>query len=302
MAESLDPTVQRLALRLQLRKIRIDADLKQKDVAAQLDWSPSKLLRIESGENSISTTDLQALLAVYKVTDPRKKDELIRLAKESRRQVASAYDDVLSKEVLLLQRYEKSASIIRQYEPSIIPGLLQTREYAETMLRLYASPDDSERDIQRRIEARLERQELLERSNPPEMFFILDEAAVWRRIGQESGRSVMGPQLEHLKKVNQNERVSIQIMRFSAGGYQAMRGPFVVIEFAEASLNDLLYLESVNGEYVKQEEPSETRPYLEQFWDLEPKATKKEELNDFLDGVLSVMAGGNASTDGTGTN
>jgi len=302
MAESPDPTVQRLALRLQLRKIRIDADLTQKEVASQLDWSPSKILRIESGENSISTTDLQALLAIYNISDPRKKDELIRLARESRKQIASAYDDVLSKEALKLQRYEKAASIIRQYQPTLMPGLLQTREYAEALLRIIASPDDSERAIQRRVEARLERQELLELNDPPEMFFILDEAVVRRNIGHEAGRAVMRPQIEHLKKVNELPRVTIQIVPFAVGAYKAMRGPFVLLEFAEASLNDLLYLESPTGEYVAQEEPSETRPYLEQFWDLELKATKREELNGFLDGILSDLDDAKAATGGTTTN
>ncbi|MEU8814324.1 helix-turn-helix transcriptional regulator [Actinoplanes sp. NPDC048796] len=288
----MDPSVQRLALRLQLRQLRLDAGLKQKDVAGTLEWSPSKILRIESGENGVSNTDLQALLQIYKVTDPRKKEELSTLAREGRRQVSSAYDDVLSKEIQLLRRYEKSASIIRQFEPVVIAGLLQTREYAETMLRLYASPDDSERVIQRRVEARLERQELLESEDPPEMFFILDEAAVRRRIGYEAGptgHSVMRQQIEHLKKINEHPRVSIQIMPFAIGGYQGMRGPFTLLEFAEAALSDLLYLESVNGEYIKREEPSETRPYLEQFWDMENRATPKDQLNDFLDGVLSSM-------------
>ncbi|MFF5297319.1 helix-turn-helix domain-containing protein [Paractinoplanes globisporus] len=293
MAESVDPAVQRLALRLQLRQLRVGATLTQKDVAKQLEWSPSKILRIESGENGVSATDLQALLRIYKVTDPRRTEELTKLAREGRKPSTSSYDDVLSKEIQLLQRYEKAASIIRQFEPIVVPGLLQTREYAESILRLYASPDDSERVIQRRIESRLERQELLERDDPPEMFFILDEAAVRRRIGYEAGgdagRSVMRQQIEYLKKINEHPRITIQIMRFLLGGYQGMRGPFVVIEFAEAALNDLLYLETVDGEYIKQEEPSDTRPYLEQFWEMESVATAKDELNDLLDDVLRSM-------------
>src|SRR5689334_21896832 len=120
MAESSDPSVPRLALRLQLRKIRVEAKLTQKQVASALDWSPSKLLRIESGENSVSTTDLKALLAHYKISDPRQIEDLSRLAREGRRRpYAGEYDDLLSKEAQLLLRYEKSASIIRQYQPII---------------------------------------------------------------------------------------------------------------------------------------------------------------------------------------
>lgn len=304
MADSLDPSVQRLALRLQLKQLRLDARLKQKDVAITLEWSPSKILRIESGETGISNTDLQALLRIYKVTDPRKTEELSKMAREGRRQFLSPYDDVLSKEIQLLQRYEKSASIIRQFQPIIIPGLLQTREYAETMLRLYSSPDDSEKVIQRRVDARLERQELLELENPPEMFFIVDEAAVRRRIGFETGpagRSVMRQQIEYLKKVNEHPRVTVQVMPFAVGGYVGMRGPFVLLEFAEAALNDLLYLESINGEYIKQEEPSETRPYLEQFWDMEIRATPKDQLNGLLDEVLRSMEGDTAAEDDSAT-
>src|SRR5919205_206836 len=123
MAESLDPTVQRLALRLQLRRIRKDTGRTQREVAEALDWSPSKLLRIESGEVGVTTLDVKALLREYGVKDQRRVDELTRMAKSSRRQTAGAYDDVLSKELQTLLKYERSAWIIRQFQPNLIPGL-----------------------------------------------------------------------------------------------------------------------------------------------------------------------------------
>lgn len=294
MAENSDPIVQRLALRLKLRKIRMEAGLTQKQVAQVLDWSPSKLLRIESGEVSVSTTDIQALLNHYKVKDRRLYDDLVRMAQIGRRQVTGTYDDVLSKEVQTLLRYEKSASIIRQFEPSLVPGLLQTREYAEAIFRLFASPDDSDNVIRRRVEARLERQELLDRDDPPEMFFILDEAAVHRWVGAEQdytlGPAAMRRQLEHLKKIGEHPRVSIQCLPFAVGAHPGMKGPFVIIEFADPALGDLLYLEDARGDYISREDPEGTRPYLETFWSLETKATGKNDLNGFIDRVLKEMS------------
>jgi transcriptional regulator with XRE-family HTH domain len=293
MVESPDPAVQRLALRLQLRKIRMEAGLTQKQVAKSLDWSPSKLLRIESGEVSVSTTDLQALLTHYKYKDPRRSEEMVRMAQGSRKSIASTYDDVLSREVQLLRRYERAASIIRQFEPNFVPGLLQTREYAEVMHKLFASPEDSAKTIERRVEARLERQELLERDDLPEMFFILDETVVRRWVGVEEddslGPAVMRRQLEYLKKLGDNPRISIQILPFKAGAHQGMKGPFVILEFADPSVGELLYMEDVKGSYISREDPADTRPYLERFWDMESRATTRDELDAFLDDTLQDM-------------
>src|SRR5438477_3975398 len=136
MPEAPDPTVQRRRLRAELRSARTEAGLTQRQAAEALDWSPSKLLRIENGSVSISTTDLKALLALYGIQDPVKIEELVRMAQSARRHTWSAYRDVFSHEFIVYLGYESSASIIRQVEPLLIPGLLQTEEYADVILRL----------------------------------------------------------------------------------------------------------------------------------------------------------------------
>jgi len=126
-----DPTVQRRRLRAELRNARDTAGLRQADVARAMDWSLSKLMRIERGEVSVSTNDLRALLNHYGVKEKGKVNGLLELARSARG--SSFYDqyaDLLKPGFKEYLAYEASASVIRQYEPVLIPGLLQTEEYA----------------------------------------------------------------------------------------------------------------------------------------------------------------------------
>jgi transcriptional regulator with XRE-family HTH domain len=293
MTQSSDPQVQWLALKLHLRKIRLEAKLGQAQVAQSLDWSPSKILRIESGEAPVSAHDLNLLLDYYAVSDAILRNDLMRMAEVSRTLLNSAFNDVLSREMQRLIRYERSASIIRQFEPNLIPGLLQTRDYAQVMLKLYARTNDSDEIIQRRVEARMERQALLAREDLPEMYFIVDEAVVRRWVGGETDRStgpaIMRQQLLRLKQVAENPRVHIQIVPFRAGAHLGMKGPFVILEFADPALGELLYLEDPKGDYISREDPEDTRPYLEAFWKMEGASTNAGDLHSFIDEVLAGM-------------
>ncbi|MDQ1293768.1 MAG: hypothetical protein QG608_1649, partial [Actinomycetota bacterium] len=180
MATTSHPVVLRRRLRVELKKARATTGMTQRDIADQLDWSPSKIIRIENGAVAISTTDLKALLDAYAITDRRRIEELVSWAKASRKQPGTQYKDALPPEAIQLFGYEADALVLRNYEPLIIPGLLQTEDYTRALMKDAFNKSDSDIDIY--VEYRAEHQELLDRPDRPELFFMLDEAVIRRAV------------------------------------------------------------------------------------------------------------------------
>jgi transcriptional regulator with XRE-family HTH domain len=287
MIKNADPEVQRRRLRITLRDFRQSLKLTQKQVALALDWSPSKLLRIETGESSISVSDLTALLAHYGITDTERVRPLVQMAKIAKRQTWASYRDLMSPALLLYLGYESSASQIRQFQPLIIPGLLQTEEYARAVIRAYSPRSRSAEDIERLVQARMERQELLSREDPPELHFVLDEAAVRRVVGKGN---LMVRQLEQLKRLSERPNINIQVIRFDAGEYPAiLSGAFTVLDFPDPADDDLVYVEAGRGEHISGQE--EVATYIETFFELEDLATPKARLNDVMDEMILSLGG-----------
>ena len=180
MVGSPSPAVQRRRLRAELRRARLEADLTQDQVAAAMDWSLSKLIRIENGSVGISTNDLRAILQYYKITDSDRTAELLAMARSAReRSWWSEYRDIASKPVLQVIEYEAAAIISRNFQPQVVPGLLQTEEYARAVLGQLNSQSSRER-VDSLVHIRMRRQELLDRADPPLLFFIMDEPVVRR--------------------------------------------------------------------------------------------------------------------------
>lgn len=286
MAGAQDPAVQRRRLRAELKKARQATGRTQRDVAHALDWSPSKLIRIETGAVGITPTDLRALLSHYEVKDKRRIDELVDLARGSKKQKWSEYRDVLSSDYLIYLSYEASASISRQFQPMLIPGLLQTEEYARAVLA--DAYQYQPQQVDRRWEARQERQELMTREEPkpPEMFFVLDEAVIRREVG---GRAVMRNQLIRLLELAALPHVNVQILPFSIGTHPGMKGPFIILEFAGPE-DDVLYLENTSGEVTTREDPEGTVPYVNAFWRLEEIALSPDASLRYLEAVIDQMS------------
>jgi transcriptional regulator with XRE-family HTH domain len=257
--------VQRLRLRTELRKARSRAGLTQRQVATDMEWSPSKVIRIEAGEVAVSVNDLKALLAAYKITERRKIEELLELARGSRKMPYSEYRDVLTKEFLSFLALESSASIIRTYHTSVIPGLLQTEEYMRALFQATGRGENAE-VVDRRVEARLARQEILEGDEGPELFVVLDETVIRRLIG---GPKVMRAQLEKLIELSNRPDITIGILPFTIGAHVGLLGPFTLFEFAEDGMPDSVYLENPRGESYSSNDPEEAGRYLESFWELE---------------------------------
>jgi transcriptional regulator with XRE-family HTH domain len=266
----------RRQLTAELKRLREQAKLTQAAVAQQLEWSPSKVIRIEKGSVKIQVTDLKALLNLYAVTEPDVVDELTQMARGSKRLPLNEYRDVVREPTLTYYQLEIGASIIRHVALDFVPGLLQTDEYVEA---IFAVSDVEPERAARLMELRRERRELLDRREPPEMFFILDESLLRRAVG---GSRALTRQIEHLADLARHPRISIQVLPFASGAHSAMNGSFIHLEFADRNVPETIYVEHALGDAVFQDDQAVTDSYRRQFQDLEKIATRSGEFGAFL--------------------
>lgn len=273
--------VQRLRLRTELRRARSNAGLTQRQVAIKMEWSPSKLIRIEAGEVAVTVNDLKALLAEYGVTERRKTEGLLELARGSRKMPFNEYRDVFGKEFLSFLALESSASMIRGFHFFVVPGLFQTEEYMRALVTGTGQGVSPER-LDRMVEARLARQELLEGDEGARLFMVLDESVIRRQIG---GPGVMRAQLQRLADLASHPRITIQILPFSIGAHPGILGPFTLFEFTEEGMPDSVYLENPGGDSFASNAPEVTGKYIEAFLKLEDQA-----LDDTSGAVLRQVS------------
>ncbi|MEV5570853.1 helix-turn-helix transcriptional regulator [Spirillospora sp. NPDC052269] len=245
MATDQGPVVDSALLRSELVRLRKEKSLTQEQVARTLEWSPSKLIRVEGGKSSITRTDLQALLMTYDVTSESRQERLQTLARGARETPWwNKYRTLVGDDLLSLTGYTAGASYIRQFHNALIPGLLQTSEYAQVITSDLANPTAQ----QMAIELRLERQRRLrERANPPRQFYLLDEAVIRRHVGVSRDPGIMPAQLKHIvDRVENEDQLSVRVIPFRAGYHQGVYGPFVLLEF-DGELSDVLHLEGRPG-------------------------------------------------------
>jgi hypothetical protein len=227
-----------------------------------MDWSLSKVIRIESASSGISANDLKALLQLYGVKDSGQVDSLLSLARAAReRSWWSAYRDVAPSSLLQLIEYESAASVVRQFETTFIPGILQTEDYARAVIQDYYDERPGSDKLRALVELRIRREDLFDADNPPSFQFMLDEAVIRRLVG---GSSVMRNQLRRLIEVAGKPNVTLEVIPFAAGLHPGMNGPFEIIEFADPSDSDIVFLESPHGDIVS-DDPEETLKYREAF-------------------------------------
>lgn len=237
MGHSDDPEVQRRRLRTELKRLRREADLRLQDVAAEMDWSQSKLIRIENGSVRVAPTDVRALLAHYGVTNRSRIEELVGMARMAKLDPWADMRRYYTAEWISYFGLESSSKSIRSYEHFYVPGLLQIEDYARSMFRLMGVAGHI---ADGRWRGRLRRQDLHRRMNPPEMTFTLDEAVVRRHVG---GRRVMRQQWKQLCELAVLPHITIQIVPFDAGEYESMGRSFLILEFADPNDDDVAYLE-----------------------------------------------------------
>jgi transcriptional regulator with XRE-family HTH domain len=242
MASAQSPTVRRRRLALELRRLREAAKLTCEDVAERLECSASKISRIETGRVSVSPRDVRDMLQIYGVPEDQ-RDSLVQLARESRQKGWwHAYGDSVLPHFGTYLGLESAASEIRIYEVNLIPGLLQTEEYARAVISA-GMVDKPRADIERSVALRMERQQVA-RTIMPKVWAVLDEAALRRQVG---GPEVMRIQLEQLRELGSLRNVSLQVIPFGGGAHPAMGRPFVILSFGEDLDPDVVYLEDLTS-------------------------------------------------------
>ncbi len=245
MANDQGPVVQSALLRSELIRLRKESGLTQEQVADDLDWSPSKLIRVEGGRSSITKVDLDALLTKYGVTSESQRERLQTLNRGAREgRWWDAYREDISAAYLNFVGYEAGAAFIREFESGFVPGLLQTPEYAEVLTANSVDAGNVAPVVRLRI---LRQRRLAERAAPPRQYYVIDEAVVRRQVGIHKDPAIMPNQLRHIAdRAQRDDLVTVRVIPFNAGAHPGMSGPFTLLEF-EGGMPDLLYLDVGRG-------------------------------------------------------
>jgi Domain of unknown function (DUF5753)/Helix-turn-helix domain len=244
-------------------------------VASQLKWPGSKISRVENRQVGISTRDLRKLLDLYHVADRAYREELLEMGRRAtERGWWQSYTGVVPSAYANLIGLEAEAATIRTYEPELVPGLLQTPDYARAVIRV-GRPTDTTEEIERRVEVRLERQEVLTRIDPPppKVNVVLNEGVLVRRVGTPE---VMRAQIEHLMRERDRANIVIQILPFSAGEHPAMVGPFAMLTFIDPADQGVVNVENVMGALAL-EKAEELRDYEDVWGAIQAKAASPED-------------------------
>jgi transcriptional regulator with XRE-family HTH domain len=275
-----DPAVYRRRLRSELRKLREACHLSPRQVTQDMEWSPSKLSRIEAGTVTISPSDLKVLMDLYRVTEADKRAELQEMARLARQRSFwfERYRSIASPELLQLCGFEASALIVRNFDSRAILSRSRGARFVEELIQL-----------------RAQRQEALATTGSTTSFrFVIDEAALRRMVG---GPAIMLRQLRHLKTVmSTSSNVMLQIVPFELGWYRGLRVPYMLFDFGDDT-EMALYLENPDGDTVLVEEPHQPEGdsgvptpniHLEMFLELE-RYLSDEQTALLLDDAISKL-------------
>jgi hypothetical protein len=238
------PTVLRMLLGAQLRRLREGAGVTREGAGWEIRSSESKISRMELGRVGFKERDVADLLTLYGVADAAEREALLKLARDANSPGWwHRYGDVLPSWFQSYLGLESAAALIRTYEVQFVPGLLQTPEYARAVILLghRAAPPE---ELERRVNLRVERQALLSRPRPPQLWAVVDEAALRRPIG---GPEVMRGQLTALIEATRSPHVRLQIVPFDAGGHAAAGGAFTILRFGDQDLPDIVYIEQLTS-------------------------------------------------------
>ncbi|WP_093618896.1 helix-turn-helix domain-containing protein [Actinoplanes philippinensis] len=254
----------------ELRRLR--GERRAVDVATALGWSESKLSRIETAHTGISEDDLDRLLTVYGVAmeDRGRLRDLARRGRARawwtpyRSSVPDPYDEYLA--------LESEAFQIFEWEAQVVPGLLQTDEYAQAVIETGADIDD-ETIIERRLALRMGRQTTMSRVPPPTLRMVIDEGVLLRQIG---GPAVQRRQLTRLYEASSRPGIELLILPFEAGAHAGLIESFMVLEFAPGTRSPVVHIEGLTGGLFRVK-PEEIDVYRDAFDDLQERALSPEE-------------------------
>jgi transcriptional regulator with XRE-family HTH domain len=280
------PAVRRRKLGTELRFLRTRVGLTSIEAARLVGWHQSKVSRIETGSSGVKPADVRLLLDAYDVRDPELRELLLVLAGGEdgggRQNWWHAYRGVLPPAYRDFISLESQASGMRTLETSVVPGLLQTAEYARAVTRAAVEgvPDDK---LDTLVKVRVARQDVLRGDPPMRLDAVLDEAVLRREVG---GPGVMARQLMRLREAAALPQVRLQVLPFAAGAHIGVTGPFVIFSFSSTSDLDVVVLDHLTSSlYLERKE--DLQAYVEAFNALQIHALSPEESLDYIAGILA---------------
>ncbi|YCK36187.1 helix-turn-helix domain-containing protein [Actinomadura sp. ATCC 39365] len=275
------PTVLRILLGTQLRRLRTEKGISREDAGYSIRASHAKISRLELGQVSFKQRDVADLLTLYGVTAPEDREPLLALARQ-----ANApgwwhkYGDLLPGWFEVYIGLEGAASAIRTFENQFVPGLLQTPAYAKAVIRL-GNEKALDPELDRRVTLRTTRQRRLE--SGLKLWAVIDEAVLRRGLG---GADVMREQIRHLLDATEERNVTVQVMPFESGGHAAAGGSFSILRFPERELPDVVYMEQLTSALYL-DKPVDSDHYMEVMDRLSIQALEPKQTRRFLEQLIS---------------
>lgn len=284
VAPNVNPTVRRRRLGQELRRLRELKGMTAEEVAERLLVSQSKISRLENGRRSISQRDVRDLCGVYEVDDHRIVDSLMQMAKDSRQQGWwHAFGDIPYSVYIGL---ETDAASLRVYEPQVVPGLLQTPQYAEALIA-GALPESSPSEIDKRVNVRMRRQaRVTDLDRPLRLWAVLDESALRRVVG---GTTLMREQLEYLVELSQLPHVTVQVLPFEMGAHPGINGQYAILEFPDAADSSVVYIEGVTSDLYL-EKSNDVHKYTVMYEHLRAQALNADQTRIFIENIAKSYA------------
>jgi transcriptional regulator with XRE-family HTH domain len=284
------PTVRLRRLAGELRGLREQAELTHKVVAERTSINAATLYRIETAKVRPQKRTLIAMLDAYGVDDPGKRAELIELSKQAAQPGwLQVYELELPEPYTAYISFESEARSVRNYESLFIPGLLQTEPYARAVITAVLPTANTE-EVEHRVEARMQRQAVLTKQQPLQLWAIVDEAALHRVVG---GPAVMAGQLRRIIEAAAAANVVVQVVPYAVGAHAGMPGSFAIMDFHDQADPDLVYIDSMAGDLFLEREP-EIRRHTVAFEHLRAAALNPADSLRLVSACAEAIAKGSA--------
>lgn len=290
-AETTGSTVPRRQLGRYLRELRSGQRMSVKTAAEKLEWSETKIWRIETGQTSLRSFDVETMCRIY-AAPPDLTEALMGLAKETKaRGWWHAYGDVIPEGFDVYIGLEEAASQLASYQADLVPGLLQTEDYARTVIKA-DKPGTDDEEIDRRVHVRIARQALVRRQTAPlGLRVVLNESILRRPVG---GAAIMAAQLDSLAQAAGLPNVTLRVVPFSAGLHPGlMTGPFVVVRFplngdGQDSEPATVYVDGFTGDLYL-DKPHEVEQYANAFESIWSAALDEPASTDLIHRVAEEL-------------
>jgi transcriptional regulator with XRE-family HTH domain len=279
------PIVRRRELGALLKELRTQRGWTAEQVCERLRFSPSKMSRLETGHRGASARDINDLCQLYDV-DGEQRQRLLELAKEGKQRgwwqpLGLPYSDYVG--------LEAEAVSISDYGLGLVPGLLQTPDYARAMVRA-AAPESLPEIVEQRVHARITRQERLRSESAPDFEAVVDESVLHRVVG---GRAVMKAQLERLLELSELPNVTLRVIPYEAGALPAGNNKFIILRFASPDLKDIVFIEALTGDLYL-DDPGDVETYNTTFRTLIQLARSPQETREIIADMIPATAGNRA--------